>query len=78
MNLQKELREKTAKMNTLQSQLDHTEATLNTLRDNHSKLIEQSTILTDAFKEEKRKSLQLEHELKNIGVNKTAIKEVFF
>jgi chromosome segregation ATPase len=76
LNLQKELREKTAKMNSMQTQLDHTEASLNTLRENHSKLIEQSTILSDAFKEEKRRSLQLEHEFKNINVNKTSLKEV--
>ena len=49
--MQKELREKVAKINGLQGQLDHTEATLNTLRENHTKLIEQSTLLSDAFKE---------------------------
>lgn len=76
LNLQKDLRERIAKVNSLQSSLDHAEASLASLRDNHTNLITQTTLLNSALKDERKKVLQLEQQLKSSGSNAASYREL--
>jgi chromosome segregation ATPase len=51
VNLQKELRDKHTKLNSAQNALEQMEAAHRAIKENHSSLLEQTSLLNSALKE---------------------------
>eukprot|EP00741_Cyanophora_paradoxa_P015136 tig00020848_g14607.t1 len=62
-SLRQELREKGSKLNLLQSQYTQVEAAFRAVKENHEQVLVKYEELNKQLKEERRKNLQLEHDL---------------
>ena len=75
-SLRSELRDKNTRLSILQANQQQNDLTLAAVKENHTKLLEQTEKLNNLLREEKRRAMQLESELSTAQLATSTLKEL--